>query len=407
MTLMLASVTGPKEAETVLSGGVDIVDLKDPARGALGAVEVETVRATVAAVAGRCPVSAVTGDLPMQPGPVVVAAESMAEAGVDYVKQGIFPGGEPEQCIRALAPLAERVRLVGVLFADRAPDFALLPLLAQAGFHAAMLDTADKSQGRLLDHMDLPRLRQFVAESRHHRLVAGLAGALEAPDVPRLLVLQPGVLGFRGALCGNGGRTALVERAAVREIRSLIPAEDAGNDRTVNYRLLAARGYAQDSSADLTRTDRVFVHDFVLPVRIGAYASERALPQPVRFNVEAAVARMSRPGRDADPNTLAHWEPGMRDVFSYDLIRDGIQMLVDAGHVALVETLAERVAAMVLGHPRVAKVWVKVEKLNAGSGIVGVAIERMRETANAAIGDIFPPTFALVPDRSGSGGSQS
>ena len=113
MTLMLASVTGPEEAEIVLAGGADIVDLKDPARGALGAVAVETVRATVAAVAGRRPVSAVTGDLPMQLGPVVAAAENMAGAGVDYVKQGIFPGGEPEQCIRALAPLAERIRLVG------------------------------------------------------------------------------------------------------------------------------------------------------------------------------------------------------------------------------------------------------------------------------------------------------
>ena len=388
MTLMLASVTGPAEAEIVLAGGVDIVDLKDPARGALGAVAVETVRATVAAVAGRRPVSAVTGDLPMQPGPVVAAAESMAGAGVDYVKQGVFPGGEPEQCIRALAPLAERVRLVGVLFADRAPDFALLPLLAQAGFHAAMLDTADKSQGRLLDHMDLPRLHQFVAECRRDRLVSGLAGALEAPDVPRLLVLQPGVLGFRSALCGNS-RTSSIEPAAVQEIRNLIPPEDAADDRAVDYRLLAARGYTQDASADLTRTDRVFVHDFVLPVRIGAYASERALPQPVRFNVEAAVGRPSHPGGD-DPGILGHWEPGMRDVFSYDLIRDGIRMLVDAGHVALVETLAERIAAMVLAHPRVAKVSVQVEKLNAGSGIVGIAIERTRETANATIGEIFP-----------------
>lgn len=400
MTLMLASVTGPAEAEAVLAGGVDIVDLKDPCRGALGAVDAATVRATVAAVAGRHPVSAVTGDLPMQPERVVAAAERMAEAGVDYVKQGIFPGGEPEACIRVLAPLAERVRLVAVLFADHAPDFALLPLLCEAGFYAAMLDTADKAQGRLLDHMDLPRLRQFVVECRHHRLVSGLAGALEAPDVPRLLVLQPGVLGFRSALCGTGGRTATIEAAAVQEIRSLIPLEcAAGGDRVVDYRLLAA-GYAQDAAADLSRTDRVFVRDFVLPVRIGAYASERAVPQSVRFNVEAAVVRLSRPMREDEPGAPAHWEPGMRDVFSYDLIRDGIRMLVDAGHVALVETLAERIAAMVLSHPRVAKVSVTVEKLEAGPGVVGVAIERTRETANATIAQMFPQLFSLAANGS-------
>ncbi|TIQ75182.1 MAG: dihydroneopterin aldolase, partial [Mesorhizobium sp.] len=42
MTRMLASVTGVDEAEIALSGGVDIVDLKDPKAGALGAVSTQT-----------------------------------------------------------------------------------------------------------------------------------------------------------------------------------------------------------------------------------------------------------------------------------------------------------------------------------------------------------------------------
>lgn len=403
MTLMLASVTGPAEAETAVAGGADIIDLKDPTNGVLGAVTVATVGATVAAVAGRRPVSAVTGDQPMAPDRVVAAAETMAGAGVDYVKQGIFAEGEIERSIHALAPLAERVRLVAVLFADRAPDLELLPQLAQAGFHAAMLDTADKSSGRLLDHMDLPRLRRFVTECGRLGLLSGLAGALEAPDVPRLLVLNPGVLGFRGALCGEGGRTGRIELAAVHEIRELIPRENAaGTERVVDYRLLAARGYAHDPARDPNATDTVFVHDFVLPVRIGAYASERASPQQVRFNVEAAVARGSWAARTGDAGSVARWEAGMRDVFSYDLIRDGIRMLADAGHVGLVETLAERVAAMVLAHPRVMTVAVKVEKLDAGPGIVGVALERTRETINASaqqiVGQILP-SAASRPDR--------
>lgn len=395
MTLMLASVTGPAEAEIVLAGGADIVDLKDPSEGALGAVDLKTVRDTLAAVAGRRPVSAVTGNTPMQPAAVVSAAEAMAEAGVDYLKQGIFPGGEPDQCIRALAPLAERVRLVAVLLADRAPDFGLLPLLSRAGFHGAMLDTAEKSDGRLLDHLELPRLQRFVSECRRWRLLSGLAGALEAPDVPRLLVLEPGVLGFRSALCGEGGRMAAVTRQAVEEIRELIPSATADAERALDYRLLAARGYAHDPAGDPTRTDRVFVHDFVLPVRIGAYARERASPQPVRFNVEAVIARPQWIAQQHGPAAVSRWEPGMRDVFSYDLIRDGIRMLVDAGHVALVETLAERVAAMALAHPRVLRVAVKVEKLNAGAGVVGVAIERTREAVNAGVGPVPLPSLPV------------
>jgi dihydroneopterin aldolase len=395
MTLMLASATGPLEAETAIAGGADIVDLKDPAGGVLGAVALPTVRATVAMVAGRRPVSAVTGGLPMHPDRIVAAAESMAAAGVDYVKQGIFPEGDLESSLQALAPLAERVRLVAVLFADHAPDLQLLPALARAGFHAAMLDTADKSRGRLLDHIDLPGLRRFVAACDRLGLLSGLAGALEPPDIPRLLVLRPGVLGFRGALCGESGRTGVIELAAVQEIRELIPRENTTDaDRTLDYRLLAARGYAHDPARDPTATDLVFVHDFVLPVRIGAYAGERASPQPVRFNVEAAVTRGAWASPTGDGGSVARWEAGMRDVFSYDLIRDGIRMLADAGHVGLVETLAERVAAMVLAHPRVVTVTVKVEKLQAGPGIVGVALERTRETVNPTarqmVGQMLP-----------------
>ena len=68
MTLMLASVTGPQEAEIAVAHGADIVDLKDAANGAFGAVNPDAVRATLAAVQGRRPVSAVTGMLPMEPG---------------------------------------------------------------------------------------------------------------------------------------------------------------------------------------------------------------------------------------------------------------------------------------------------------------------------------------------------
>jgi (5-formylfuran-3-yl)methyl phosphate synthase len=367
---MLASVTGPEEAVIALAGGADIIDLKDPTRGALGAVDPRTARDTVAAIAGRCPVSAVTGDTPMDPGKVRAAAEAMAETGVEYIKQGIFPGGDPAGCIRALAPLAARTRLIAVLFADRAPDLALLPLLAGAGFAGAMLDTAGKGTGRLLDHMEVTALHRFVEACSAHRLLSGLAGSLEAPDIPRLLLLRPGVLGFRTALCGEAGRTGRIDPDAVQEVRALIPPEtEAGNGTGVDHRLLSAHGYVPDPSGDPALMDRVFVHDLVLPVHIGAYAYERSAPQRVRFDVDALIARASQPTHD------------MRDVFSYDLISDGIRLLVDGGHVPLAETLAERIAAMLLAHPRVLKVRVKLEKLDVGPRIVGVAIERSREHA--------------------------
>ncbi len=374
MTRMLASVTGAEEAEVALACGADIVDLKDPAGGAFAAVAPARVRATIRAVAGRRPVSAVAGELPMQPDRVTAAVAELADCEIDFVKVGIF-AGDAQAVIAALAPLAARAKLIAVLFADRSPDLALLPMLARAGFAGAMLDTMDKDGSRLLDHMDLPHLRGFVAVCRAEGMLAGLAGGLEAPDVPRLLLLAPDVLGFRGALTGAAERAAPIAREAVQAIRALIPPEDGpAEGGGVDYRLLAARGYAPDPNGDPAFTDRVFVRDLVLPVRIGAYARERAAPQRVRFAVEVLVTRAARASAD------------MRDVFSYDVITDGIRLLIDAGHVPLVETLAERIAEMLLAHPRVVRATVAVEKLETGNGIVGVTIERTRANAAATTG---------------------
>ncbi len=375
MTLMLASVTGPEEAAIALDGGADVIDLKDPTQGALGAVPAEVVREAVAAVAGRRQVSAVAGNLPLRPNRVLPAVEALAEAGAGWVKLGLFPGGDLAGTLRALAPMAERVRLVGVLFADREPDLSVVAALAAAGFAGAMLDTQAKGAGRLLSHCDLPALARFVALCRAHGLQCGLAGRLEPPDVPRLLVLEPGLLGFRGALCAEG-RAGPIDPARVRLIRGLIPPESTtGNGALADWRVLA-RGYAPDRPGDPAMTDRVFVRDLVLPVSIGAYAHEHGQPQRVRFDVSVQVTRPAAQGRVQPARD-------MRDIYSYDVISDGIRMLISSGHVDLVETLAEQIATLLLGDPRVVSAAVQVTKLDTGSGHVGVAIERTRDTLPA------------------------
>ena len=89
MTRMLASVTGPEEAEIAIAGGADIIDLKDPARGALGAVEPDGVRRSVAAIGGRRLVSAVAGDLPMRPGLVTASVADLPGPASRIVKLGL------------------------------------------------------------------------------------------------------------------------------------------------------------------------------------------------------------------------------------------------------------------------------------------------------------------------------
>src|SRR5690606_26514065 len=89
MTQFLSSVTGMDEARIALAGGADIIDLKNPRDGALGALSPEQVRGTVADIAGRRPVSAVCGNVPMEPDELRAVAEEMAATGVDYLKVGI------------------------------------------------------------------------------------------------------------------------------------------------------------------------------------------------------------------------------------------------------------------------------------------------------------------------------
>ncbi|MGO9006879.1 MAG: (5-formylfuran-3-yl)methyl phosphate synthase [Beijerinckiaceae bacterium] len=375
MTLMLASVSNPSETEIALAEGADIIDLKDPSKGAFGAVDLSTLRSTLGRVAGRRRVSAACGDLPMDPRVLVEAATALAATGVDFVELGLFPSDRTAACIAALQPVAARTKLIAVCFADIGADFAWLPLLGEAGFAGAMLDTAVKAKLRLIDYMNISELDRFVQVCRSNKLMTGLAGALEAPDVARLLLLAPDFLGFRGALCAGKSRAATILPSNVRIIRDLIPRADAprdlADDVKVDWRFLAARNYSVEKEAK-PATDRVFVHDFVLPVSIGAYNFERDITQKVRFNIDVEVKRTGRQAED------------MRDVFSYDVIVDAIRLILSRGHVALVETLAEQIADALLAHPRVIAVTIRVEKLDVVEGCVGVELTRERAAQGVA-----------------------
>ena len=96
MTRMLASVADAGEALRALAGGADIIDLKDPARGALAGVDPATVQDTVARIAGRRPVSAVAGEGPMDVAEAARATEAVITAGADFVKLGLYPDAGPD-----------------------------------------------------------------------------------------------------------------------------------------------------------------------------------------------------------------------------------------------------------------------------------------------------------------------
>lgn len=112
---------------------------------------------------------------------------------------------------------------------------------------------------------------------------------------------------------------------------------------------------------------RVFVKDLVLAALIGIHRHEKDGRQRVRINLEMEVVETEKPVQDR-----------LADVVCYEDVVTAIRGIVSAGHINLVESLAELVADRCLMNPRVIKVQVRVEKLDvfADASSVGVEIER-------------------------------
>jgi dihydroneopterin aldolase len=117
--------------------------------------------------------------------------------------------------------------------------------------------------------------------------------------------------------------------------------------------------------------DTIFVRDFIVDCNVGVYAEEQGVTQKVRFTVDARLS----------PRVFSV-EDKMADVPSYADIIDTIVDLARAGHINLVETFAERIAAACLVDPRIIAVRVMLEKLERGP-LRGVEIIRPATKAAA------------------------
>jgi 7,8-dihydroneopterin aldolase/epimerase/oxygenase len=132
--------------------------------------------------------------------------------------------------------------------------------------------------------------------------------------------------------------------------------------------LLAGQMTVPDTRGEARRPYRMFLHDLVLPCRIGVYDHERQKTQRVRINVNMRVEPDAAPRNDDIANVL-----------SYEDVLLGIKRLAGGEHINLVETLAEAIAEICLADARVLDVRVMIEKLDVEPGAsVGVEIEHSR-----------------------------
>jgi dihydroneopterin aldolase len=130
--------------------------------------------------------------------------------------------------------------------------------------------------------------------------------------------------------------------------------------------ILAGR-LLQQPRIDTSNFDRIFIRDMVVACRIGVYPEEQGTTQQVSFTIEAYVSPSVRARHDS-----------IAEVPSYDsVVMAAVRTVTGSGHINLVETMAEQIAAHILEEPRIVSVKVIVEKLENGPRR-GVEIVRAR-----------------------------
>lgn len=224
MTGMLASITSVAEAEIVLNAHVDIVDIKNPHEGALGAQEINVVKDIVEFVNREALTSATIGDIDSNDPELLNVILNMAESGVDYVKVGLFSEKASDYFINAINEAVNKgVKLVIVFFAENYNGVESISSLIQTDISGIMLDTKEKHSKSLCSLLNGNELCEFINMAKTNGLITGLAGSLTHENIPELLELKSDYLGFRGALCSQSNRVNKVNEGQVNKIRKAIP----------------------------------------------------------------------------------------------------------------------------------------------------------------------------------------
>ncbi|MEG3055220.1 MAG: (5-formylfuran-3-yl)methyl phosphate synthase [Methanoculleus sp.] len=222
---LLVSPSSIEEARNSLSA--DIIDVKKPSEGSLGA-NFPWVIQEIKKIAGKKPVSAAIGDNEYKPGTAALSAYGAAHAGADFIKVGLkFDGiDHAREVIEAVTTAVKRdfpeKSVVIAAYADFQRMGTISPLVisqmvADAGADVAMIDTGIKDGRSAFEFMDEVALIQFVEQNRELGLQTAIAGSLKFEDLDAVKRIDPDIIGVRGMVCG-GDRSAtiraeLVERA--------------------------------------------------------------------------------------------------------------------------------------------------------------------------------------------------
>lgn len=215
---LLISPKNEAEAKEAIAGGADIVDVKNPLEGALGANYPWVIKKIREITPKSIEVSCALGDSQNLPGSISLAALGAATLGVDYVKVGLYGLKTAQEAVFLLRQVNKatkdhnpQIKVVAAGYADAkeigALDPSFIPRVAHnAGVDVAMLDTATKDGKTLFDYQTTEQLKAFVDSVHGFGLQAALAGSLRKQDLSVVYGLGADIAGLRGAACTGSDR---------------------------------------------------------------------------------------------------------------------------------------------------------------------------------------------------------
>lgn len=229
---LLVSPINVEEANICKLGGADIIDVKNPKEGSLGANFPWMIKAVKNAV-GTTQVSATIGDFNYKPGTASLAALGAAVAGADYIKVGLYDIQTREQAMEMLTKIVRSVKdydknktVVASGYSDykrinSISPFELPSIGKAAGVDIVMMDTGIKDGRSTFEFLNNEELKEFVASARNHGLKSALAGTIKFEDIPSLKIISPDIIGVRGCVCG-GDRNSSIRKELVEKLRNEI-----------------------------------------------------------------------------------------------------------------------------------------------------------------------------------------
>lgn len=232
---LLVSVTNRLEALEAIEGGADIIDVKNPLEGSLGANFPRVIRGVKEIAPKNVEVSATIGDLPNLPGTASLAALGAVVSGAYYVKAGLFGVKTTSdaaylmrEVCKAVEEFDDASRVIAAGYADFREAGCLNPhelpeVACRAGADGVMIDVKTKNRGRLLHLLSEEELEEFAERSHKEDLTVAFAGSLGKDDIQTIFRLGADIVGIRGAVCSQNDRlNGKVEREAVREFAKMI-----------------------------------------------------------------------------------------------------------------------------------------------------------------------------------------